>query len=164
MIDLETLDTEPDAVILSIGAVFFDENGTYETFYRELDAQKQIDLGRTVSFSTLQWWITQKGMFPKSCGATDFHMDMIDFDMFCRTHGNIKPWGNGATFDITKMESLYKIANMEVPWKFWNIRDVRTVVDFFPECKGNVKNNHNALDDAINQADWVRKAMQMKGK
>ena len=37
MIDLETLSTESNAAILSIGAVMFDKEGLGETFYQIVD-------------------------------------------------------------------------------------------------------------------------------
>ena len=49
----------------------------------------------------------------------------------------------------------------EPPWKFWNVRDVRTVVDLakpFRNLKKDYKRkgtHHNALDDAIFQASYV---------
>jgi len=163
MIDLETLDIENSAVVLSIGAVFFDEEGIHEEFYRELDAQAQIDLGRSIRFDTLQWWLTQKGMFPESCGKTKLAPDLAEFVGFCNKYEGAKVWGNGATFDISMMESLFKSTGIVTPWDFWNIRDVRTIVDLYPESRGGFQNNHNALDDAKAQADWVIKAWEMHG-
>lgn len=164
MIDLETLGANPNSVVLSIGAVFFDENGVYEEFYRELDAQAQIDLGRSISFDTLQWWIGQKDMFPQGCGHSVLEDDLLEFFNFCNKYEGVKVWGNGATFDISMMEDLIReVTASEVPWAFWNIRDVRTIVDLYPESRGGFQNNHNALDDAKAQAAWVIKAWEMHG-
>jgi inhibitor of KinA sporulation pathway (predicted exonuclease) len=47
---------------------------------------------------------------------------------------------------------------MQSPWKFWNVRDVRTVVDIM---KINPKEfifngiKHNALDDAVHQVKYM---------
>ncbi len=69
MFDLETLDTKPSAVVLSIGAVVWEAKYLpsehkikwYEVdkFLRVLDIQKQLDSGRTVSQATLLWWMDQ---------------------------------------------------------------------------------------------------------
>src|SRR4051812_25387336 len=61
MIDTETLDTKPTAVILSIGACRFNEldidsNG----FYRAITIESNMDEGRTISASTLRWWMKQE--------------------------------------------------------------------------------------------------------
>jgi len=71
-----------------------------------------------------------------------------------------KVWGNGSNFDIGKLETAYGFDH--IPWKFWNIRDVRTICEL---SKGLVSKNdiefigekHNALDDAIHQARYVSK-------
>lgn len=40
---------------------------------------------------------------------------------------------------------------MEAPWKFWQPRDIRTAKELIKEWKTFENNNHNALDDALNQ-------------
>src|SRR3546814_2365974 len=68
MVDLETLDTKNSAVVLSIGAVVWetlvDDAGSLdysvvERFYRVLSIDEQLAAGRTVSESTLLWWMRQ---------------------------------------------------------------------------------------------------------
>ena len=55
MIDLETLDTLPHAVILSIGAVKFNEKNIDDgAFYRVITIQSNLDEHRTISPSTLR--------------------------------------------------------------------------------------------------------------
>jgi exodeoxyribonuclease VIII len=64
MIDLETLGTEPDAPIISIGAAWFDlETKTIgKTFYATLDVADQIDSKkRFASAATIKWWMGQSG-------------------------------------------------------------------------------------------------------
>lgn len=61
MLDLETLDTRPSAVIVSIGAVEFDTNGPnpLREFYRVLQLPPQLSRGRTECPETLAWWSRQ---------------------------------------------------------------------------------------------------------
>ena len=61
MIDLETLGTTPDAVILSIGGVKFDPNGDriFDEFIYKLDIDEQQQRGRTTNEDTMSWWATQ---------------------------------------------------------------------------------------------------------
>ena len=69
MIDLETLATTPDAAILTIGACKFDPNGddrdkakrNMPSFYKRIDLQSNIDLGRRVDENTLRWWCEPLG-------------------------------------------------------------------------------------------------------
>ena len=63
MIDLETLDVLPTAVVLTIGGVKFDPNSVKETtqhFYYRFNVDEQLSKGRTTSKSTLDWWSTQE--------------------------------------------------------------------------------------------------------
>ena len=63
MIDLETLATTPDCVVLTIGGVKFDPNTLGEStqpFYYRFNVDEQLDKGRTTSESTLEWWKTRR--------------------------------------------------------------------------------------------------------
>ena len=59
MIDLETLDTSPNCVILSIGAVAFDPKGM--GIVEKLELKPTIDEqteqhGRIIDEGTINWW------------------------------------------------------------------------------------------------------------
>ena len=61
MIDLETLDTSPNSVIATIGAVKFDRYNIsdniddYQTFYRKINLKSCEEIGLTTSEETLKW-------------------------------------------------------------------------------------------------------------
>lgn len=59
-------------------------------------------------------------------------------------------WTKGA-MDLFCIKDICEYLNMEVPWKFWQPRDIRTAKEFIKEWKTFENNNHNALDDALNQ-------------
>lgn len=73
----------------------------------------------------------------------------------------VKPWGNGSNFDIEIIESLLKAYDKKIPWIYRNVRDLRTFKEFVkyeePMKKGIA---HNALDDAIMQANIVISGMK----
>lgn len=59
MVDLETLGTTADAVILSIGAVKFDlVSGQIddEGFYASISVESSLNRKRRISEDTLLWW------------------------------------------------------------------------------------------------------------
>ena len=62
MIDIESLDTTPDCVILTIGAVLFDPKGQGIIDKIELrptiEDQTEIH-NRSINEDTLRWWSTQ---------------------------------------------------------------------------------------------------------
>ena len=61
VLDFETLSTEHNAALLSIGAVIRDFNtgGQVDTFYANIIPQTSIDAGLHVSESTKAWWAKQ---------------------------------------------------------------------------------------------------------
>ena len=171
MIDVETQATSPNAIVLSIGAVFFDSEHKGESFYIELDTESQKARGRRSNPDTLTWWRqkSQEGMRIPGDKSTDNIQALKDFSNWVnhvqKSHAkDVKVWGNGSCFDIPIMESLLSVYEVDIPWSFWNIRDVRTIVDICPDCRyGEDKksdNNHNSLDDAVNQMKWMQSFMQ----
>lgn len=171
MIDLETLDTKPSAIVLSIGACFFDlkKGEIGATFHTYLTIKDQDKKGRTFSEETLRWWMGQsdaaKRIFSEKRKPTAD--GVADFINWCEANKNgkeINPWGNGATFDIAIIESLFNdfapFENHEVdgPWKAKTTMDLRTFRRFVannapvPKVVGV---EHNAKDDAINEANYV---------
>lgn len=171
MIDLETLGTDPDCIVISLGAVEFDPDTGVQgrEYYRVLSTKKQELLGRTKTQSTLNWWNKFKGteagevLVTSECCADSFYEALSDFREWFPSNG--KPWGNGANFDISILNHAYKQIGVNPPWRFWNIRDVRTVVDmaslFMEKPKEVAGIAHNALDDAKHQAKYVSEMWQV---
>lgn len=58
-VDNETYDTLPTAVVLTVGAVFFDGDHIAHRIYFAPSVEEQIKRGRTISASTLEWWMSQ---------------------------------------------------------------------------------------------------------
>jgi hypothetical protein len=60
MLDLETLSTRPESVILTIGAVKFDPWGedvdTDNVLYYRVNVDEQLAMDRHVLESTIEWW------------------------------------------------------------------------------------------------------------
>ena len=161
MIDLETLDTVSSTVVLSCGMVEFDPNTKKVdtkggiTLYPSI--QEQLDTGRTISESTFIWWMKQ-GDLAKADWLNARRLSLSDFGAELRKwfdfHQDLKVWGNGSIFDIAILEHM--LDHTRIPWKFYNIRDTRTLWDVHPfdsSKKGDVA--HTALQDAIDQAERV---------
>ena len=170
MIDLETLGTAANAPVIAIGAVFFDPNtGTLgDTFDAAIDVEDAMRYG-VMSGSTFKWWLGQSDAArQKVVRGRERAEDVFSrFGSFAMKHGdNVQPWGNGASFDIAILDHAFpRILNKPAPWKFWNVRDVRTVkelatgiVRFDDKMKQGVA--HTALDDAVHQAKWVSTCWQ----
>jgi exodeoxyribonuclease VIII len=170
MIDLETLGLNPTAAIVGIGAVFFNpESGELgKTFDKFVTVQSNMELDRTITPSTLEWWLKQPSavrekMFTKE--AIHLSTAMQEFSKFVVgvTGGKeYRVWGNGATFDITIMEDAYRCVKRRPPWKYRNVRDVRTLVDLTSHLPRTPFEGvrHLALDDAVHQAKYVSERWQ----
>ncbi|NRA42467.1 MAG: 3'-5' exoribonuclease [Pseudomonadales bacterium] len=173
MLDIETLGTNNNAVILSIGVTVFsvsENNPCADSFYCELPVQPQIDNGRTICASTLKWWQRQKTVCPivhddenEANNFAETVEKLVDLCEFIGTkYPGRKIWAHGTTFDIVRTESLLEDFGMKVPWSWWSVMDCRTVTNLI-DCRSKA-NNHNALDDAINQARWIIKAKKKLAK
>ena len=164
MMDIETLGTGPKAVVTSIGVTVFNlDESELDTFYIEVPVQPQLDKGRVVTASTISWWfdqIKQGARCPVELTAST--KCLFELAQFLDRYSDCELWAHGTTFDIVIVESLFEDFEVKVPWKFWNVMDCRTITNLI-DCRSKT-NNHNALDDAINQADWMRVALlKLKG-
>lgn len=163
MFDFETLDTRPTAVVPSLGVVLFDENEIVATKYFKFKMQEQIDDGRTVSASTLSWWLkqspeAQSALHPQDGDASASLLYFYLFSFLDKHNvelGDLVIWGNGSDFDTPIANDLIK--DQGELWKFYNTMCFRTFAKM-TGCKKLAKRegtHHNALDDAIYQTNCV---------
>jgi hypothetical protein len=167
MIDLETLDTTPRSVVLSIGGVKFDPNEEgkiFDKFHFRIDVDEQFALGRTASESTLKWWGDQSKDAINAAFSDDSRVNVDEVLTFLRKWyvGCGKMWAQGVTFDIPIMEDLYAQANSAHPWNFWDVRDSRTLFGILPSDPRKTLNftAHDAGEDAFAQAHAVQIALK----
>ena len=170
MVDLETLGTSSNSVILSIGAVVFfpDElcldlsveqrQVSEQTFYVEIDPNQ----GRQIDISTLKWWFTQETKCPIN-GQVQLGQALQDFVNWLAmvSEGDFDRlimWANGTDFDISLLGSAFAQFGAKPVWKYSNVRDYRTVVKMFgsevEKPDGAVA--HNALADAQWQVSYLQ--------
>ncbi len=74
----------------------------------------------------------------------------------------VQVWGNGANFDNTILRRSYERQGIPCPWRYYNDRDVRTIVELGKAIDFDARTaipfegeRHNALDDARYQAKYV---------
>jgi len=164
MIDLETLATSTDAAILTIGAVKFDPFGSVadfsenDKFYVKVDLDSCNELNLTVSDDTINWWATQskeaqdEAFSPKN----RIHIEDAFADLYKFCWGAQRVWSNGAGFDVVICETIFNKIHKAVPWKFWQVRDVRTIFDLGIDPQRPQVTAHNAVEDALAQAISVQ--------
>ena len=168
MFDLETLDTKPSSVILSLGAVRFDprEDGIDHNDGRlsmRLEIDSQSGMGRTISDATLEWWSQQSKEAQDAAFGDDNRIPVIEavekFHKF--VWGCDRIWSQGS-FDVNIMEHLYTSIQKPYTWQYWQVRDSRTLFDFVDGNMDRTK-HHDAVEDAIAQAEAVQRALRKIG-
>jgi hypothetical protein len=164
MIDLETLAVTPDAAILTIGAVRFDPFGrdkdepAMSSFYAKIDLDSCHEIGLVTSDDTIAWWANQSKEAQEAAFDPEGRLHIRDaFDQlykFC--WGAKRVWSNGASFDVVICEHVFRKLQKAIPWKFWEIRDVRTAFDLGINPQRPPITAHHALEDAWNQAVGIQ--------
>ncbi|KXK83448.1 exonuclease [Escherichia coli] len=166
MIDLETMGKNPDAPIISIGAIFFDP----QTGEMGPEFSKTIDLetaGGVIDRDTIKWWLKQSREAQSAIMTDEIPLDdaLLQLREFIDENSGeffVQVWGNGATFDNVILRRSYERQGIPCPWRYTNDRDVRTMValglvmDF--DARTTIPfegERHNALNDARYQAKYV---------
>lgn len=167
MVDLETLGNGNSAVIVSIGAVKFDvlTGLSEDTFYAVVDPETCVSAGMQMDASTVVWWMSQsdsaRSMF-QDASKVSLMDALLRFSAWFPTGACL--WGNGATFDNIILRSAYQLTGNKTPWDFWNDRCYRTLKNLNPNIKHErTGTHHNALDDAIFQAEHAVKILASMG-
>jgi hypothetical protein len=170
MLDLETLDITPSAVILTMGAIRFDPyNYNSEPagpLYLRINVDEQTLLGRTVDESTLEWWSKQSAEAQDEAMGDEERVSIEEFTTQLNRYivGAEHIYTHGTIFDITILENLYRMINKPIPWNYWQIRDSRTIFDLGDDsAKQNNTAKHNALADAYSQAKSVQQIFKDLG-
>lgn len=164
MVDIETLGTDSNSVIISISAVAFDmtTGKIGKTFEVSINILEQAFHGGMIDNGTMQWWSTQskeaKGALTRiqpvnveqALGAFNkwlVHAVSVDLN-------NVKLWGNGAGFDNVLIRNLYRRSDIDFVLPYWCDNDVRTLVTL---ANINIKDfkfegtKHNGIDDCKHQ-------------
>ena len=165
MIDLETLATTPNAAVLTIGACKFDPLGTDvdSTFYERIKIESQEDYSRVINEDTLQWWSQQdKQIQEDAFGEGDDRIDLKDAmkKLYKFGLGTSNVWSHGSIFDVVIIEDICRSLQQAVTWKFWEVRDTRTLFDL-AKVEVRIEGKHNALTDAVAQAKAVQQAYKI---
>ena len=153
MIDIEGLATTPDTTILTIAAQEFNplERGSLgREFYARVTLESQED--RSIDEATLQWWSTQPAVVRDEAFAEH---DRLPLEQALQGLHKLawqarRVWAQGPTYDMNILEHAFKSRGMNLPWKFFNVRDSRTVFSLVPTLN-KYPASHHALEDCRRQ-------------
>ncbi len=177
MLDLETLGLVKNAVITRIAAVAFniDDGSIQDEIDICVNAKSCVNSGLKIDGSTVEWWLKQEESLVRDTLITSFFEGeplpealkrftawieglKKKFDSW-----NVMIWGNGACADNTWMHSAYQACHMDVPWKYYHDRDLRTLVYLGQVLTGESPKKglafegtrHNPLDDCKHQITYA---------
>ncbi|HFR5730496.1 TPA: 3'-5' exoribonuclease, partial [Escherichia coli] len=132
-VDLETMGTNPDAPINSIGGKFFDP----ATGEMGPEFSKAIDLetsGGIIDRKTIKWWAKRSREAQSAIFTDEISLDValrLFIEFIEKNSGGrfVQVWGNGANFDNVILRRSYERQGIPCPWLYYNDRDVRTIVE-----------------------------------
>lgn len=174
VLDIETLGTNASAVVLSVGIVAVDSTKDYEYeelirdgFYKTLNVKSQWQAGREIDKDTVAWWGQQGEEAMKVLKPSPDDIDWNQllpsiFKYFKKVGANPKDilvYARGSHFDFGILHDLFRVTGnagaYDLPWRWWNIHDSKTVQITLLEEKIDVKPegfvHHNALHDAARE-------------
>lgn len=152
MLDIETLGTSTDSIVIQVAMVKFDRNGNIgESLSVNLNRDEQLRLGLGYSQSTLDWWNRTNPDLLKSLlteNVNDLAEGLAKISGFIGRNDYL--WCH-ATFDAPILNNLFEAVGMKAPWGYKNVRDIRTLVDLtnlnLNDYNWTAEKTHDALDD-----------------
>lgn len=160
MVDIETLGTGSNALIIQIGACYFDRltGQIGDTFCQNISISDGLTQGFSVDGSTIEFWLQQPGR-SFLLATQDVKTVLEDFSKFAKRCKSV--WAH-ATFDFPILANAYYRLHMKLPFYYGLARDIRTLVDLSgvepPETTP--EKTHNALDDCIYQVGYCTKCFK----
>ena len=155
MVDCETLDIGERPVLLSIGAVVFNDQQIQDYFEYFINKETAISEGFTVSQSTLDWWDQQDPDARAYAfnGEGDIQEALKALVQFYELNECTEIRSKGSLADIRWINNALDYFGIERPWKYYKEFCFRTLLKSAPKFDMPfVGMPHNALDDAIHQA------------
>lgn len=157
MIDIETLNEGPNAVILYIAAIQFNIQTEEILFTTKIPVSIDSCLrnGMEVNERTIEWWFKNDSKVIQEVILNDSKVNIEDalrrlntFIAQCSYASNcnindLYIWANSPRFDLGRLQNAYyKVFYDDVPWSIRMERDVRTIAGFNDGLKQTMKRLH----------------------
>ena len=152
MLDIETLGTGVDSIIIQVAMVKFDWEGNIgKSLTIHFDSYEEYQLGLTKTKETIDWWNkTNPSLFKVLLteNLVSVKQGLNKISKFVGAKDYI--WCH-ATFDAPILANLYTKADIKIPWGFKKVKDIRTLVDLaqldLSNYNWDAEKTHDALDD-----------------
>jgi len=148
IIDFETLSTEPNAALLSMGLTVVDTamfaNLSFQDIFDKmvsdgvhfkLKVSNQVgSYGRIISRDTVDWWSTQKDSASAVLTPQSDDMDLSELPDAVNNYLKENGYKKGVCYtrgmiDSTWLQSVARYLKKDVNIEWWNYRDIRTFID-----------------------------------
>lgn len=167
MLDTETLGVKPYAVVVQIGAVYFDRytGELGKELSVNISIQDCLNHGLKVDAGALKFWFEQKNRsWLKSPVNLSKGLQMLR-DFYDK---KALVWAH-ATFDFPLLSCAYDVLGQSLPFPYRKLRDIRTLVDLsnlpYKKNKEGDPKTHDANDDCKYQILYCTECFQtLKGK
>jgi len=162
MVDLEGLGTGPETTILTIAAQEFDplERGRLgRHYYARVTLESQE--GRSIEQGTIDWWATQPDEVKEEAFSEENRIPLQQAleELHRLMWHSKRVWAQGPTYDMNILEHAYKSFGMPLPWKYYSVRDSRTLFSLAPNLN-TYPASHHALEDTRRQIDLLWDALE----
>ena len=108
MVDVESMGTGPDAALVGIGAVFFDERTGQigPEFYRTVNLATAVKAGGEMDAATVMWWLGQDDAARNAIRFNGYAIReaLEDFNAYLLRNApvpDVRLWGCSPTFDLS---------------------------------------------------------------
>lgn len=138
VIDIETLGTTEDAVVLQVGAVYVNPNGKLDdVFNLWIDPRIELSAGFKVDSQTMRWWLDRPKQFCSYFERAEFsptpYSDFLNWiEPYITSKQPMCYWGNSPRFDLQFLDHHIRHftgRKLEIP--YWSECDYRTVKPLF---------------------------------
>lgn len=189
MVDIETIATSADAVIIQVGAKYFEFDGE-NTDFPGIDVDFLMDvavgdqvkrLKRVIDPHTISWWMDDTKPDARvsvlSRDTSDSLFDVMnalnDYISRAKLHSRqtdapFGVWANSPTFDLSIIRHAMVQLGIEPCWSYGREYDVRTLRFLnnhlelgvdYDKANGGIA--HNALDDSKGQSKFVKSVFRV---
>jgi hypothetical protein len=165
MIDIESLGTRPGSVVTQIGWATFGRGEIPVAGSFRFSVDEQLAAGAVMDIDTLRWWSKQAGFADQLAAYRLPSMEESLRHVAGELKGAQYYWANSPNFDMVLLEDTFRRFDVQVPWKYSQLRDMRTALmmrgysragDVMPPDRNR---QHDAEYDALYQAQVMTRVL-----
>jgi hypothetical protein len=162
MVDLETLSTEPNAAIISIGAVKFSYHmGVMSKFKVNISGRDGHAHGLHICPDTVDWWSKQskEAQDAWKLNPQSLSDGLNSFIEWWGEYKNLWFYCNGLSFDAPILRTALGKVGLKQPWQYRHEMDLRTIYNMVGFDRNKRNNDALLYHDALADAEFQTKEL-----